>query len=169
MAEPARRICSNAVLALLAAAIAGLIIVVGVRWGIRYFDPWRTTVPDVMTRRAVAGLKPDDVAGITVQGPIRAILDGPPPSGPFVSVERSIVVTDRAITKLLLEGLQEAVVPDPTPTNRIYEATIRLRGGKTVGPFGYVCQREIDAFSPKFVAGLRAAGIQVPWEPELPP
>jgi hypothetical protein len=66
---------------------------------------------------------------------------------------------------MMLAGLQDARLPDAVWKNRAETVVIRLKNGKSVGPFYFSADRRIDAFSPTFIAGLKAIKMKLPhWD-----
>lgn len=109
----------------------------------------RGITPAYDVRRAVSGLTASEVKAIIVT---QGMTMWPK------------TITDRESVGLLLAGLKEASYPDPMMKNRVEYVTLELTNGTTIGgpgQFSLSTDREIDAFSPKFVAGLRREGIQV--------
>lgn len=107
---------------------------------------WYGCKPYGEVRNATAKVKLVDVKLVKLESPFRP----------------SVFVSDRSTQRLLLRGLQGALLPPQVYKNRVEHAIVVLKGGKRLETFGFSTRREVDAFSPSFVEGLRRAGIRVP-------
>jgi len=139
------------VVIMLAVVCAVVLIVAVLAWKpISTWWQWRhDTEPDVETRMAVSALKPAQIDSIQV-------------NSPRTPTPWREMVKDRPAIKLLLAGLKDARVPVPMPHNRAETLVIRLKNGKSVGPFYFSADRPIDAFSPTFIDGLKAIKMKLP-------
>ena len=141
--------------AITVAVVCAVVLIVAVlAWKpISTWWQWRHhTKPDVETRMAVSGLKPAQIDSIQM-------------NSPYTPTPWRDIVRDRPAIRLLLAGLKDAHVPDPMRENRAETVVIRLRNGKSIGPFYFSTDRPIDAFSPTFIEGLKAIKMRLPrWD-----
>lgn len=143
-----KRVPRIAIAAALACAIL-LAVLLG-RQQLSTWWQWRhNTKPDLETRKAVSGLRPAQIDAIEIRSP-------------STRVPWHEIVKDRRAIGLLLTGLQGARLPDPVRENRAEQVIVRLKNGKSVGPFGFSTDRPIDAVSPTFIEGLKAIKMKLP-------
>lgn len=109
------------------------------------------TVPANDVSSVASGIQPSQVKAFEIQSMQVYMSTGS-------DVKRT---TDRKSIDLLLTGLKKARYPDPMPQNRVDHITLILKDGRRIGPFAFSVDREIDAFSPEFIAGLKNEGISV--------
>ena len=132
-------------------AVAMLSIAVFLRWpAIVEWWMWSHAVPAENVRHAIRGLHTSEVASVVLDA-------GPMPGG--------VVVKDRKTVKLLLQGLKNAKVPEPLYFDRTDSVALKLKNGRSVGPFVFNLEHRIDAFSPEFIKGLKAAGLNAGTHP----